>query len=108
VNEMELYGSGGGRQLSRRAGRALSSIQGGAAISIARIEARADIQAAQVDAMSAVTQRALQGAAFLTQIEAQLGQAVPMAVCRLQAVSDIGTLGLSQIVMDTATNLRRI
>ena len=58
--------------------------------------------------MAAVTQRGLQGVAFISQVEGQLGQTVPLAVTRLQAIADIGALGVGQIVMDTANKLRRL
>lgn len=96
------------RGITRQVGRSLARIEGNASLEIARVEARADLQAAQVDAMSAVTQHALQGVAFISQVEQQLAQAVPLAASRLQAIGDIGTLGISQIVMDTANKLRRI
>lgn len=108
MSNIEQYGYGAGRVASGRFGRAIGRIEGSTCVTVARVEARGDIQAAQVDVLSAVTQRAPQGAAFISQVEAQLGQAVPMAASRLQAVGDIGALGLSQIVMDTANKLRRI
>jgi hypothetical protein len=98
----------GGTGVSRRTGRTLSQIESRTCTEIARVEGRADIQAAQVDAMAAVTQRGLQGVAFISQVEGQLGQTVPLAVSRLQAVADIGALGVGQIVMDTANKLRRV
>jgi hypothetical protein len=109
MGNIDIYPSAaGGRAVSRQVGRALNRVEGGASIDIARVEARADIQAAQVDAMTAVTQRGLQGVAFISQVEQQLAQVVPLAASRLQAIADIGALGLSQVVMDTANKLRRI
>lgn len=110
MNGIQHYdgGIGSNRGVARQVGRTLSRIEGSASIDIARVEARAEIQAAQVDAMTAVTQRALQGAAFISQVEQQLVQTVPLAASRLQAIGDIGTLGLTQIVMDAANKLRRI
>lgn len=107
MSDIELY-SATSRGLSRRTGRALAHIQDGSSVGVARVEARAELQAAQVDAMTAVTQRGMQGAAFISQVEGQLGQTVPLAVSRLQAIADIGALGISQVVMDTANKLRRI
>ena len=74
--------------------------------SLARVNGQADIQAAQVDAVAAVAQRAMQGAAFISQIEQQLGQAVPISVTRLQAIGDITAMSLAQIVVDTANKVR--
>jgi hypothetical protein len=105
VDSIEIYGFGqAGR---RQTERAVARINGRARLDVARVDARADIQAAQVDAVSAVTQRALQGVAFISQVEQQLAQAVPLAASRLQAIGDIGALGLTEVVMDTVTKLRR-
>ena len=95
------------RGISRQAGRALNRMENATTVEIARVNSRGDVHASKVDVVSDVTQRALQGAAFLTQVEAQLGAAVPMAVSRLEGIANIGALGLSQLVMDTVTDLRR-
>ena len=109
MSNIEQYRSAGiSRTTSRQLGRALSRIDGNASLDIARVEARADIQNAQVEAMAAVTQRGLQGVAFISQVEQQLAQTVPLAASRLQAIGDIGALGISQVVMDTTNKLRRI
>jgi len=57
--------------------------------------------------VAAVAQRAMQNVAFVTQVEQQLGQTVPLAVSRLQAVGDLATLAMSQVVSDMAARLRR-
>src|SRR5579875_2758861 len=68
MSEIDRYrGFDGG--LSRRTSRGLSQIQSGCSLAIARVEARTDIQAAQVDAVAAVAQRAMQGIAFVSQVE---------------------------------------
>lgn len=108
MSNIELYSAGGSRSVSRQVGRLLANIEGRTSTKVAQVEALADIQAAQVDALSAVTQRGLQGAAFISQVEGMLGQTVPLAVTRLQAIADVGSLGLTQVVMDTANKLRRI
>ena len=86
--------------------RALGRIEGGKVLAIAKVDAVAQVQAAQIDAITAVTQRGLQGAAFISQVEQQLAQVVPLAASRLQAIGDIGTLALAQVTMDTANKLR--
>lgn len=109
MSSIEQYRSVGvSRGLTRQVGRGLARIEGSTAVDIARVQAREDIQNAQVEAMASVTQRGLQGVAFISQVEQQLAQAVPLAASRLQAVADIGALGISQVVMDTANKLRRI
>lgn len=109
MSNIEQYRAGSTtRGISRQVGRSLSQIEGKTSLDIARVEARADIQNAQVEAMAAITQRGLQGVAFLSQVEQQLAQTVPIATSRLQAIGDIGSLAISEVVMDTANKLRRI
>jgi len=109
MNSLDRYTSGGlpSPLLSRQLGRALTRIEAGTIVQVAQVDSHATIQAAQVDAVAAVAQRALQNVAFVTQIEQQLTQAVPLAASRLQAIGDLSTLAMSQIVTDTATRLRR-
>ena len=95
-------------QATRYEAKALTRINSGCNIATARTEAAGEVQVAKIDVMSGVTQRGLQGVAFLTQVEQQLAQVVPLAASRLQAIADIGTLGLTEIVMDTANDLRQI
>jgi hypothetical protein len=99
------YGSAGA--LQRRTSSGLAAIQSGTELAVGRVQQCEDIQNSQVEAMASVTQRGLQGVAFISQIEQQLAQTVPLAAARLQAIGDIGTLGISQVVMDTANKLRR-
>lgn len=109
MSNLEQYRSASvSRGVTRRIGRGLARIDGDTTLAIAQMEARHDIQNAQVEAMASVTQHALQGVAFISQVEQQLAQAVPIAATRLQAIGDVGALGISQVVMDTACKLRRI
>lgn len=109
MSTIEQYrGTPASRSVSRQVGRGLARVGGNASLDIACVQAREDIQNAQVDAMASVTQRGLQGVAFISQVEQQLGQVVPMAASRLQAIADVGALGISQVVMDSVNKLRRI
>jgi len=105
MSEIDRYRAFDGG-LSRRTSRGLSQIQSGSSLAIARVEARTDIQAAQVDAVAAVAQRAMQGIAFVSQVEQQLGQVVPLAVTRLQAIGDLAALGMGQVLADTVHQVR--
>ncbi len=107
MSNIEIYGSTN-RGVSRQVGRSLARIDGQTSVQIARVQGQADVQAAQVDAVAAVAQRAMQGVAFVSQIEQQLGQAVPLAVTRLQAIGDLAALSMGQVVTDTVTKLRRL
>ncbi len=107
MSNIEIYGSTN-RGVSRQVGRSLARIDGQTSIQLAQVHSQSDIQAAQVDAVAAVAQRAMQGVAFVSQIEQQLGQAVPIAVSRLQAIGDLAALSMGQVVTDTVTKLRRL
>jgi hypothetical protein len=95
------------RVQSRQLGRSLARIEDDTAVQIARVEARADIDASKIDAVTVVAQRAMQGVAFVSQIEQQLGATVPIAVTRLQAIGDLATLAMGQVVTDSVSKLRR-
>ena len=95
-------------RLARAAGRELARIEAGTSVKVARVESQAAVQAAQVDAVAQVAQRAMQRVSFVSQMEQQLGQVVPLAVTRLQAIGDLATLGVGQVVTDTVTKLRRL
>jgi hypothetical protein len=108
MSTIDRYGSAvAGRVQSRQLGRNLARIQDDTSVQIAKVEARADIDASKIDAVTVVAQRAMQGVAFVSQIEQQLGQTVPIAVTRLQAVGDLATLAMGQVVTDSMTKLRR-
>jgi uncharacterized membrane protein YdfJ with MMPL/SSD domain len=94
------------RGASRHVGRSLANLDGQTCLQVAQAHSKADIHAAQVDAVAAVAQRAMQGIAFVSQIEQQLGQVVPLAVSRLQAIGDITAMSLAQVVVDTANGVR--
>jgi hypothetical protein len=109
MNSLDRYSSSGlvSPLLSRQVDRSLARLQASTIVQVAQVDSRATVQAAQVDAVAAVAQRAMQNVAFVTQIEQQLGAAVPLAVSRLQAIGDLSTLAMSQVVTDTAARLRR-
>lgn len=108
MHEVDRIHSLGGRAVGRRFGQELAKIQGRTDLDIAVIEGVADRQSAKVDAVGAVSQRAMQATAFLAQIEGQLGQAVPLAVSRLAAIGDLSALAMGMVVTDTVTRLRRL
>lgn len=95
-----------GSMATRQAGRSLTRINCQAAIEIAQVRAQAAVQAAKAEAIGGVGQRAMQEIAFVSQIEQQFGQAVPLAVTRLQAIGDLTALAIGMVVNDTAARLR--
>ncbi|MFL6164296.1 MAG: hypothetical protein ACJ74U_19005 [Jatrophihabitantaceae bacterium] len=74
---------------------------------VAVVQAEADIQAAKAGAVGFVAQRGMLEVAYLSQMEQTLGQTVPLAN-RLRAIGDLATLGIAQIVTDSAFQLRRL
>lgn len=106
IHELNAYDPAG-RRSSGRFGRAVAELSAQADLDLYRAEAVAAIQLARVDAVGVVAQRALLGVAFVSQVEQQLGQAVPIAVSRLQAIGDLAALSMGQVVADTATQMGR-
>lgn len=107
MGNLEQYRAATQGGVSRATGRALSRVHDDTCMTRAVVEARADIEAAKTDAVGFVAQRAMQDVAFLSQVEQTLGQTVPLAVSRLQAIGDLATLGIGQVVTDTVFQLRR-
>ena len=94
--------------LSRRTQRSLAHLEERTECEVAAAQAVAEVQAAKADAVGFVAQRALQNVAFVSQVEQTLGQTVPIAVSRLQAIGDLATLGIGQVVTDSVYRLRRL
>ena len=108
MTSIERYrATGTGLAQSRQLGRALTRIEDNTAIQVAQVDALADIQSAQVDAVAGVAERAMVNTAVVSQMEQTLGQTLPLAVPRLQAVGDVTALAMCQVVTDTVTKLRR-
>jgi hypothetical protein len=92
---------------ARGVGRDLTSLDAQTEVAIARVESVSDVEAAKVDAVGAVGKRAMWIVADVSQAELQLGQLVPMAVSRLQAIGDVTALTAAEIVADLSGQLRR-
>lgn len=109
MSEVQPYGGGMlATRTSRQVGRAVTRIQGGGSVRLARVEAEAEIKAATVEAVTYVGRRAMQSVALLSQLEQQLAQTVPMASGRLAAIGDIAALSMGEVVADTVRCLRRL
>ena len=106
----ELVPTGGMRGLVQRADqrslvRELSTTERARALAEARVEAHAEIQSLKVQAVGYVGQQGLQAVAMLSQLEGQLGQAVPLAVTRLEGIANMTAMSIAQVVADTAWKL---
>lgn len=107
----ELVPTGGMSGMVHRADhrglkRDLSTTERARALSLARVEAHAEVQALKTQAVSYVAQQGMQGIAMVSQLEGQLGQACPLAVSRLQGIGDMAAMAVAQVVMDTTWKLR--
>ena len=92
---------------ARRISRGLSRLAVDTGLAVAAIEAAAEKEAADVDGIAYVGQRAMQNIALLTQMEQQLATAVPLAASRLQAIGDMTALGMADVVAGAVRKLGR-
>lgn len=102
--------NGGGmfeRREDRTVARQIGGIQRSQSVGLARIEAEAELAAAVAHAVGFVGQQGMQAVAMVSQLEAQLGQACPMAVTRLQGIADMTALSVAQVVADSARKIGR-
>jgi hypothetical protein len=93
-------------RISRQVTKCVAQIDGGTQVQLARIDSTAELQAAKVDAMAAVSRKAMQAVALLTQMEAQLTQAVPHAADRLASIADLAAVALNEVVVDASRRVR--
>ncbi|WP_460837701.1 hypothetical protein [Nocardioides marmoraquaticus] len=89
-----------------RAGRQVARISDRTDVEIASTMAAAEVEAVHLDGLQAVSRRAMQGVALVSQLEQQLTQLVPMATSRLQAIGDMHALASAQVVSETSRRLR--
>lgn len=94
------------RTQSRQLNRGLTSLSLTTRLDIARIESAAEVQATRADAVTYVGKRAMQDVAMLSQLEQQLAALVPMATGRLQAIADMTSLAIAEVVGDTLHQVR--
>lgn len=109
TNLVAMSGGGGlvARRDDRAVARAVSGLQRSTEIGLARLEHQAQIESAKAHAVGYVGQQAMQAVTMVSQLEAQLGQACPMAVSRLQGIADMTALSIAQVVADSARKLGR-
>jgi hypothetical protein len=106
MSSMERYGSGMSSAMEvRRSDKALGRLAAETGLTLAAVQARAEIEAEKIEGIAHVGAVAQQRVALLTQMEQQLTQLVPLAASRLQAIGDLTALGMADVV---ATAGRRI
>ena len=95
------------RREDRAVSRALAGLNRSTDLGLARLEHQAQMESAKAHAVGYVGQQAMQAVTMVSQLEAQLGQACPMAVSRLQGIADMTALSIAQVVADSARKLGR-
>ena len=92
---------------SAKVSRTLTRLSRDTTISTAVTQAKAEVEAAKVDGVSAVAAKAMQDVALLSQMEQSLAQAVPHASGRLATVADLAALSIAGVVADAARRIGR-
>ena len=92
---------------TKAVGRGLATIDGQSQLTLAKIDAEANLQVARVQSAVHVTKQGMLGAMLISELEAQLGQMVPEAQGRVQGIADIGCFALAELVADTGRRVSR-
>lgn len=87
--------------------RSIIRLQAQAEVGLAQISQTAALQATKIEAVACTGRRALFEVALLTQAEQALASLVPLSTGRLQAIADIATLGIAEVMSDTVRRLSR-
>jgi hypothetical protein len=88
-----------------RGGRELTRVVSGTELAIVCTAGKAAIEAAKIEALQGIATQALHGVAMVSQVEQQLGQMVPLAASRLQAIGDMHALATVEIVSSASRRL---
>jgi hypothetical protein len=89
-----------------RVSRELNRISDAVDIQVATTIAKTEVELGHLDGLQAITGRAMQGVAMVTQLEQQLSAAVPLAASRLQAIGDMHALASADVVASAGRRLR--
>jgi hypothetical protein len=97
MSELQLYNPVGGLAAITRGatGRALYRLEQQHLVRTARVRSEALVQEEKIEAVCQLGQRAQQGVALMTQLEQQ------------QAIGDLTTLSVSEVVADAVRQVRR-
>lgn len=93
------------RRADRHLLRQLSDVDRSKSLAIAKVEARAQEEAARAHAVGYVGQQAMHAVTMVSQLEGQLGTVCPLAVARLQGIADMTALSIAQVVGDASRRL---
>ena len=106
----DLVTQGGGylaRSDAKAYGRGVAHIQYRTGTSLVRVDGEVAVQEAVAEGVASVGATAMRQIAMVSQLEVQLGQLVPAAVSRLQAIGDMTALAMADVVSSTACRLNR-
>lgn len=92
----------------RRVQRELTRVTTETGLSVAWLDARAEIESARASAIASVGHRAMQEVALLTKMERDLAEAVPAAVARLTTIGDLTSIALGDVVLQAARRIGRV
>lgn len=101
------YRTGGSRQVARAHANQLAIIASNTDIRIATADATAQVQQAKADAVARTGAYAMQQAALVSQMAAQLALAAPAASGDLDYLKTLTVMQLGQVVTDTGRQVNR-
>lgn len=90
---------------SARTGRTLNRISNNTTLATATVQAKAEIEAAKADAISAVAAKAMINISQISQMEQSLAQSVPHASGRLATIADLTAMALADVVTTAARRI---
>jgi predicted XRE-type DNA-binding protein len=91
--------------LTRKVQQQLTQLVAETGLSQARVQSRAEVEAARASAVAQVGQRAMTEIAMLTKLERDLTETVPAAQARLVAIGDLTQIALGSVVMNAARRI---
>lgn len=103
MSELQAYSPASSPSL--RTVRTLVRLSGQTTVARALVDARAEVEAAKLDAVGAVAARAMQDVALISQVEQSLAQTVPHASGRLAVIADLAALSMVDVVASTARRI---
>ncbi|WP_255788306.1 hypothetical protein [Mycobacteroides abscessus] len=95
-------------RLNRHVRREVALIEARVPVRQAAIDAAADVQRTKIDALASTGGYAMQRAALVAQMEQQLALACPTASGDLDYLKTLTTVGIGQVVVDTASKVNRL
>ena len=107
------YGTGGGllsryNPIARDTNRELARTQGQALVRAAQADIETRLTDLKLAAVASLGSSAQQHVATMTAMEGELVKAVPLASSRLEMIGNLTAIGMTEIVTDAVSKLRRM